>query len=90
MGIPFDASRYTFKEIIRAPRERYEYIGPLWLQREVEVPESFAGQEAFLSLERVNMESQLWLDGESVGRPIVELSAPHVYALPSLMPGGMC
>ena len=87
VGIPFDASRYTFKEIIRAPRERYEYIGPLWLQREVEVPESFAGQEAFLSLERVNMESQLWLDGESVGRPIVELSAPHVYALPSLMPG---
>ena len=87
VGVPFDASRYTFKEIIRAPRERYEYIGPLWLQREVDIPESFAGQEAFLSLERVNMESQLWLDGESVGRPIVELSAPHVYALPSLMPG---
>lgn len=87
VGTPFDASRYTFREIIRAPRERYEYVGPLWLQREVDVPERFAGQDAFLFLERVNMESQLWLDGKPVGRPIVELSAPHVYTLLHLTPG---
>ena len=31
------------KDTVRAPRERYEYIGPLWLQRDVEIPENFTG-----------------------------------------------
>lgn len=87
VGTPFDVARYTFWEIICAPRERYEYIGPRWLQREVDVPKRFEGQDTFLFLERVNMESQLWLDGEPVGLPVVELSAPHVYVLPRLTPG---
>lgn len=75
-------------EAVRSPRERYEYIGPLWLQREVEVPEEFAGKSVSLYLERVNVASRLWLDGEPIKRQITELSVPHIYDLTQkLTPG---
>lgn len=76
------------KEAIRAPRERYEYIGPLWLQREVEVPEETEGKAITFFMERVNVASELWIDGEKIGRQIIELSAPHTYVLTDrLTPG---
>lgn len=69
------------KNTVRAPRERYEYIGALWLQREIEIPESFAGKDLYLFLERVNMASSVWLDGKQTGREIVSLSVPHRHRL---------
>lgn len=69
------------KESIRAPRERYEYIAPLWLQKEIIVPEEFCGKSVRLFLERVNIASDLWIDGKKIGRQIIELSAPHIYEL---------
>lgn len=76
------------KETVRAPKERFEYLGTLWLRREIIVPEEFAGKAVRLFLERVNMSSALWLDGEPVGRQIIELSAPHIYDLTGrLTPG---
>jgi len=69
------------KEAVRAPRERFEYIAPLWLQREIVVPEEFEGKHIRLFLERVNIASELWVDGEKIGRQIIELSAPHIYNL---------
>lgn len=68
-------------ETVRAPREPCEFIGPLWLRRTVTVPEDFAGMTVRLFLERVNMASALWLDGEAVGGQVIELSAPHVHDL---------
>ena len=76
------------KEAVRAPRERYEYIGPLWLEREVEVPQEAEGKAIFLFLERVNVASELWLDGKQVGRQILELSAPHCYDLTGVVTAG--
>ncbi len=70
------------KQTVRAPRERYEYIGVLWLEREIAIPEDARGKRLSLFLERVNISSELWLDGERVGRETIELSAPHIYALP--------
>lgn len=86
VGHPFRASEHTFREIIRSPHERYEYIGPMWLQREVELPDLGEHQLA-LYLERVNMASELWVDGEPVGRQIISLSTPHTYLLPPLQAG---
>lgn len=77
------------KEAARAPRERYEYIGAFWLQREVEIPRSLEGKCVRLFLERVNIASQLWLDGEQVGRQIIELSAPHIYDLTRRLTAGV-
>lgn len=76
------------KEAVRAPREKYEYIAPLWLQREIVVPEEFAKKHIRLFLERVNIASELWIDGEKIGRQIIELSAPHIYNLTGKLTGG--
>ena len=75
------AEEYS-RQIMRCPVEKYEYIAPLWLQREVEIPEEFEGKELKIYLERVNIASMLWIDGAPVGRQIIELSAPHIYKLP--------
>lgn len=75
-------------ESIRAPRERYEYIAPLWLQKEVVIPKEWEGKSISLFLERVNIASSLWLDGKQIGRQIIELSTPHVYRLPKDIKAG--
>jgi hypothetical protein len=73
-----------FKEAVRAPRERYEYIAPIWLQAEIEITDNdVADNDVFLFMERVNMSSMLWIDGVQVGSEIVELSVPHIYNLSS-------
>lgn len=86
VGRPFRAADHTFREIIRAPHERFEFIGPLWLQREIDLPD-LGDQQLTLFLERVNMTSQLWVDGEPAGRQVISLSVPHTHALPPLSPG---
>ena len=76
------------KDSVRAPREKYEYIAPIWLQREIEIPSEFEGKHITLFLERVNIASDLWLDGVKIDRQIIELSAPHIYNLTGrLTPG---
>lgn len=76
------------EEAVRAPGEKYEYIGALWLSREVEVPEEVEGKEIRLFLERINMASELWIDGEKIQRQIIELSAPHIYSLTGKLKAG--
>ncbi|MCD8380331.1 MAG: hypothetical protein LUC95_08480, partial [Lachnospiraceae bacterium] len=66
---------------VRAPRERYEYIGQLLLEREIEIPDSWAGDDLTLFLERVNIASELFIDGRQIGRQMIELSAPHIYKM---------
>lgn len=75
------------REALRAPRERYEYIAPLWLSREIVIPEDFEGKSITLFLERVNIASRLWIDGKQIGREIIELSAPHMYDISGIGAG---
>lgn len=76
------------KEAVRAPRERYEYIAPLWLSREVDFPEGIETKRVRLFLERVNIASELWLNEEKIGRRMIELSTPHVYDLTGKVTAG--
>ena len=69
------------KEAVRAPRERYEYIAPLWLQKTVNIPNDTDGKTVRLFMERVNIASELWIDGVKTDRQIIELSTPHIYNL---------
>ena len=69
------------RETVRAPREKYEYIGMIWLQREIIIPKEFKGKRITLFLERVNIASRVWIDGKPVGRQIIGLSTPHCYDL---------
>jgi hypothetical protein len=58
-------------------REHY-YIGPAWYQREIDVPENWAGSPLRLKLERVIWESRVWVDDREIGS-CDSLAAPHVY-----------
>lgn len=69
------------KEAVRAPRERYEYIGELVYERDIEIPESFADKNITFFFERINMVSRLWIDDVQIGRGVVELTTPHIYKI---------
>ncbi|MBX7257721.1 MAG: hypothetical protein K1Y02_15275, partial [Candidatus Hydrogenedentes bacterium] len=64
----------------------FEYVGPAWYQREVEVPSEWAGKPLEVHLERCHWETRLWVDDRLAGVQD-SLCAPHVYALGSLTPG---
>jgi len=64
------------------------FQGAAWYQMEVEIPEDWKGQRITLSLERPHWETMVWVDGESAGKGIRTLAAPHVYDLSDqLTPG---
>ncbi|MCR5278317.1 MAG: hypothetical protein K6E19_02640 [Lachnospiraceae bacterium] len=81
IGTPVKFYDEYCKEAVRAPRERFEYIGPLDYFKTVDIPEDFEGCEVVLFLERVNISSRLWFDNIEIGRGIIGLSTPHVYRL---------
>ena len=62
------------------------WIGPAWYQREVEIPDSWAGKRVALFLERTKHTS-IWIDGEFVGWDNT-LSAPHVHEVTAAMTPG--
>lgn len=53
--------------------------GAAWYQREVDIPESWAGKRVTLFLERTK-NSRVWMDGVFCGRENT-LSAPHIFDL---------
>lgn len=56
------------------------YVGSAWYEREIEIPEEWNGRRVVLSLERVHIQSTVWLDGREIGSQN-SLGAPHVYDL---------
>ncbi len=74
-------------ETARCLRPRYDYTGALWLQRDIEIPEAFDGKYITLFLERVNIASELWIDGEKISRRIIALSTPHIYNITGIKSG---
>lgn len=73
---------------VRCLRQKYYYTGALWLQRDICVPESFSDKQLTLFLERVNIASELWLDGKKIHRRIIELTTPHTYDLTGILTPG--
>ncbi len=81
IGTPVKYYDEYVKEAVRAPREKYEFIGPLDYFKAIEIPEDFEGCDVCLFLERVNISSRLWFDNFEIGRGVIGLSTPHVYRL---------
>ena len=65
--------------------EKY-YMGVAWFQRDIEVPNRWAGKRVVLSLERPHWETRVWVDGKLIGTN-TSLSARHEYDLGELKPG---
>ena len=62
------------------------YVGPVWYQKEVNIPANWDSKKIALYLERTHIESILWVDGRQIGKQN-SLVAPHVYDLQQLQPG---
>ncbi|GAB4132137.1 MAG: glycoside hydrolase family 2 TIM barrel-domain containing protein [Thermogutta sp.] len=63
------------------------YVGPAWYQREVEIPQTWAGRRVTLFLERAHWRTDVWVDDRAIGFAD-SLAAPHVYDLSNeLTPG---
>lgn len=56
------------------------FVGAAWYQREVEIPETWAGSRILLILERPHIRTTVWLDGREIGSQD-SLAAPHRYDL---------
>ncbi len=67
--------------------QHYEYVGPVWYERTITIPEEWAGKHITLFLERCHWESQLWVDQQYIGMQD-SLCVPHSYEVSAeLIPG---
>jgi hypothetical protein len=64
----------------------WSWIGPAWYQREVTIPESWAGKRVTLFFER-SKNTRVWVDGAFAGREN-SLSAPHEFDVSKAMRPG--
>lgn len=82
---PFKALSY---EAVRSLRPAFEYVGALWLQHDFILPEEVVDKYLTLFLERVNIASDLWIDGIKIDRQIIEITTPHIYNLTGKIKSG--
>ena len=78
------------KQLEDRPTDRlvrvWSWIGPAWYQREVTIPEAWAGKRITLFFERTK-NSRVWVDGVFVGGGD-SLSAPHEFDVTKVMQPG--
>ena len=70
--------RNTKPPTLAGPYRLYDYAGPAWYQRDIEIPAAWAGKRVSLFLERCRWVTTVWLDGRCIGTQD-SLIAPHVY-----------
>ncbi len=58
------------------------YVGAAWYQKEVIIPENWAGKPLELFLERPHWQTQVWFDSTLVGDQN-SLSTPHEFSIPA-------
>ena len=77
------ADNFKFPFFLQPPKH---YVGAAWYQREIDIPEDWAGSHAVLRLERVHWHSTCWIDGKPSGTGD-SLGTPHEFNLGILTPG---
>ena len=63
---------------LNGPWRLHDYEGPAWYQRDITIPDEWAGKRVTLFLERCRWVTTVWIDGKSYGAQD-SLIAPHVY-----------
>ena len=63
---------------LEGPYRIYDYAGPAWYQRDLEIPAAWQGQRVTLFLERCRWVTTVWLDDKFIGTQD-SLIAPHAY-----------
>ena len=62
---------------LEGPYRLYDYAGPAWYQRDIEIPAAWQGKRVTLFLERCRWVTTVWLDDTRLGSQD-SLIAPHV------------
>jgi hypothetical protein len=75
----------TYQPADRLAR-KWLWIGPAWYQRDVTIPESWAGKRITLFFER-SRNTRVWINDTFVGRDD-SLSAPHIFDVTAAMKPG--
>lgn len=75
-------------EIFLNLKRKYDYIGVAWYSRQVEIPADWKNKQIFLQLERVLMNSQVWVDGQKSEQENESLSTPHSFDLTRFLTPG--
>jgi hypothetical protein len=70
--------RNTKPPALDGPYRIYDYAGPAWYQRDIEIPSAWQGKRVTLFLERCRWVTTVWLDDKRIGAQD-SLIAPHVY-----------
>lgn len=75
-----------YKHIDRLTR-KYEYMGPAWYQRDIEIPASWKGKRIFMYFERTHWLSSIYVDTKEVSK-IDYISVPHNHDLTEFVKPG--
>jgi hypothetical protein len=70
--------RNTSAPTLEGPYRLYDYAGPAWYQRDIDIPAAWRDQHVTLFLERVRWVTRVWLDDRFIGTQD-SLIAPHLY-----------
>jgi hypothetical protein len=77
----------TTSEPIDRLSRYYEYVGPAWYQKDIVIPQEWAGKFIQLFFERVLWISSVYVDGKLAGTE-QSFSTPHVYNLSKILSPG--
>lgn len=75
------------KQAVRGLRQRYRYVGAAFYQREINIPEDWTNKNIILFLERIMVESRVWINGKEVGFKD-SLTTPHIHDITDYVTAG--
>ncbi|MDR0692920.1 MAG: beta-glucuronidase [Prevotellaceae bacterium] len=78
--------KVPYKYIDRLTR-KYEYMGPAWYQRDIEIPKEWGGKRIFMYFERTHWLSSIYVDTKEVSK-IDYISVPHNHDLTGFVTPG--
>ncbi|MCD7935681.1 MAG: beta-glucuronidase [Tannerellaceae bacterium] len=78
--------KVPYKYIDRLTR-KYEYMGPAWYQRDIEIPGEWKGKQIFICFERTHWLSSIYVDTKEVSK-IDYISVPHNHDLTGFVTPG--
>jgi hypothetical protein len=78
--------KVPYRYIDRLTR-KYEYMGPAWYQRDIEIPKEWKGKRIFMYFERTHWLSSIYVDTKEVSK-IDYISVPHNHELTDFVTPG--
>lgn len=87
-GTLCDTATNMTKEVFRNLKRKFDYIGPAWYCRNVNIPKKWKGKRVFLRLERVLWTSEVWINGRKAETVNESLTTPHLFELTGLVKPG--